>query len=123
VPVIAAGGIVDGAGIRAALELGARGVQLGTAFLFTPEAAVPREHLEALRTLDTVVTPAYTGRHMRAARTPVLEELMAGPPPLPFPQQRAVAAARGPRSEEHTSELQSRCHLVRRLLPEQKKTL
>jgi nitronate monooxygenase len=96
VPVIAAGGIVDGAGIRAALELGARGVQLGTAFLFTPEAAVAREHLEALRTLDTVVTPAYTGRHMRAARTPVLEELMAGPPPLPFPQQRAVAAARGP---------------------------
>jgi len=96
VPVIAAGGIVDGAGIRAALELGARGVQLGTAFLFTPEAGVSREHLEALRTLDTVVTPAYTGRHMRAARTPVLEELMAGPPPLPFPQQRAVAAARGP---------------------------
>jgi len=96
VPVIAAGGIVDGAGIRAALELGARGVQLGTAFLFTPEAGVSREHLEALRTLDTVVTPAYTGRHMRAARTPLLEELMAGPPPLPFPQQRAVAAARGP---------------------------
>jgi hypothetical protein len=33
---------------------------------------------------------------MRAARTPVLEELMAGPPPLPFPEQRQVAAEKGP---------------------------
>jgi NAD(P)H-dependent flavin oxidoreductase YrpB (nitropropane dioxygenase family) len=45
---------------------------------------------------EAVVTPAYTGRHMRAARTPLLGELMAGPPPLPFPQQRAVSAERGP---------------------------
>jgi nitronate monooxygenase len=96
VPVVAAGGIVDAADVKAALELGAQGVQIGTAFLFTPECAVPREHLDALRTYDTVVTPAYTGRHMRAARTPVLDELMSGPPPLPFPQQRAVAAEVGP---------------------------
>jgi hypothetical protein len=33
---------------------------------------------------------------MRAARTPVLEGLMAGPAPLPFPEQRAVAAEKGP---------------------------
>lgn len=96
VPVVASGGIVDAADVKAALELGAQGVQIGTAFLFTPECAVPREHLDALRTYDTVVTPAYTGRHMRAARTPVLDELMAGPPPLPFPQQRVVAAEVGP---------------------------
>jgi nitronate monooxygenase len=96
VPIVAAGGIVDAADVRAAFELGARAVQVGTAFLFTPEAAVPREHLDALRTYDTVVTPAYTGRHMRAARTPLLDELIAGPPPLPFPQQRAAAAERGP---------------------------
>jgi nitronate monooxygenase len=96
VPVVAAGGIIDGADARRALEPGAAGVQVGTAFLFTPECGTPREHLDALRTLDTVVTPAYTGRHMRAARTPLLEELMAGPPPLPFPQQRAAVAHRGP---------------------------
>ncbi len=95
-PVIAAGGIVDGAGIAALLRVGAAGVSLGTAFLFTPEAGRPREHLEALRSLETVVTDAYTGRPMRAARTPVLEELMAGPPPLPFPEQREVSAANGP---------------------------
>jgi nitronate monooxygenase len=96
VPVIAAGGIVDAPGVRAALDLGAAGVQVGTAFLFTPECARPREHLEALRTYDTVVTDAYTGRPMRAARTPVLEQLMNAGPPLPYPQQRAVSAQLGP---------------------------
>jgi nitronate monooxygenase len=96
VPVVAAGGIMDGARIAELLRLGAAGVSLGTAFLFTPEAGRPREHLEALRSLDTVVTDAYTGRPMRAARTPALEELMAGPPPLQFPQQRAVSAQQGP---------------------------
>jgi nitronate monooxygenase len=96
VPVVAAGGIMDGSGIVEMLRLGAAGVSLGTAFLFTPEAGSPREHLEALRSLDTVVTDAYTGRPMRAARTPVLEELMAGPPPLPFPEQRKVSAEKGP---------------------------
>jgi nitronate monooxygenase len=96
VPVVAAGGIVDGTEIAELLRLGAAGVSLGTAFLFTPEAGRPPEHLEALRSLDTVVTDAYTGRPMRAARTPVLEELMAGPPPLPFPEQRTVSAEKGP---------------------------
>jgi nitronate monooxygenase len=96
VPVVAAGGIMDGAAVAAMLRLGAAGVSLGTAFLFTPEAGRPPEHLEALRSLDTVVSDAYTGRPMRAARTPVLEELMAGPPPLPYPEQRTVAAEKGP---------------------------
>jgi nitronate monooxygenase len=96
VPVVAAGGIVDGDDVRRVRELGAAAVQVGTAFLFTDECATAPEHLEALRTYDTVVTPAYTGRHMRAARTPVLAELMAGSAPLPFPEQRAVAAERGP---------------------------
>ena len=96
VPIVAAGGIMDGAGMAEMMRLGAAGVSLGTAFLFTPEAGSPREHLEALRSLDTVVTDAYTGRPMRAARTPALEELMAGPPPLPYPEQRKVSAEKGP---------------------------
>ena len=93
VPVIAAGGIMDGRDIADARALGAQGVQLGTAFLFTPECATPRPWLDALRSHETVVTPAYTGRHARAARTPFLEELMAGRPPLPFPEQRAAVVA------------------------------
>jgi len=94
VPVLAAGGMVDGADAARALALGAQGVQLGTAFLFTPECATPPAWLDALRTRATAVTPAYTGRHARAARTPFLERLMAGPPPLPFPEQRAAVVAR-----------------------------
>lgn len=96
VPIVAAGGIMDGGDIAGALRLGAQGVSLGTAFLFTPEAGVAREHLEALRSYETVVTDAYTGRPMRAAHTRVLAELMAGPRPLPYPDQRAVAAEKGP---------------------------
>jgi nitronate monooxygenase len=96
VPVLAAGGIVDGDDVRGALELGAAGVQVGTAFLFTSECGRPPEHLEALRTYDTVVTDAYTGRPMRAARTPLLEELIAEGPSLPFPEQAPVSRKRGP---------------------------
>ena len=122
VPVVAAGGIVDGAGIRRALELGAAGAQLGTAFLFTPECGRPRAHLDALRAYETVVTPAYTGRPMRAARTPLLEELMAEPEVLPFPEQRAVAAARGPVYMGGTSAREARelpvAELVRTLVAE-----
>jgi nitronate monooxygenase len=122
VPVVAAGGIVDGAGIAEMLRLGAAGVSLGTAFLFTPEAERPRAHLEALRSLETVVTDAYTGRPMRAARTPVLEELMAGPPPRPFPEQRKVAAEKGPLFMGGTSAARSRelgaAELVRLLAAE-----
>jgi nitronate monooxygenase len=95
VPVIAAGGIVTAHDVRRVRSLGADGVQVGTAFLFTHEAGTSRDHLDALRTYDTVVTPAYTGRHMRAARTPLLDELMQVDP-LEYPEQRAVSAKRGP---------------------------
>jgi hypothetical protein len=59
---------------------------------------------------------------MRAARTPVLEELMAGPPPLPFPEQRKVAAEKGPLFMGGTSAARSRelraAELVRLLAAE-----
>jgi nitronate monooxygenase len=96
VPVLAAGGIVDADDVRAALERGAAGVQVGTAFLFTPECGRPREHLDALRIYDTVVTDAYTGRPMRAARTPVIDAAIAAGPPLPFPEQTPVSRELGP---------------------------
>ena len=49
VPVIAAGGIADARGIVAALALGASAVQIGTAYLFCPEANVTALHRQALR--------------------------------------------------------------------------
>lgn len=67
-PVIAAGGIMDGAGIRAALSLGAVAVQLGTAFIACPESAAD-EAYRALLASDsahhTVMTRAISGRPAR----------------------------------------------------------
>jgi nitronate monooxygenase len=94
-PAVAAGGITTRDDVRELLGLGAVAVQVGTAFLFTHEAGRPREHLEALRAHETVVTDAYTGRPMRAARDGVLEQLMQRTP-LPFPQQRHESAKLGP---------------------------
>ncbi len=69
VPVIAAGGIGDARGIVAALVLGASAVQLGTAYLFCPEAGVSAPHARALREArddGTAFTNAFTGRPARA---------------------------------------------------------
>ncbi|MBB3811380.1 NAD(P)H-dependent flavin oxidoreductase [Pseudochelatococcus contaminans] len=67
-PVIAAGGIMDGAGIRAALDLGAVAAQLGTAFVLCPESAANaayREKLKSERASVTRLTPVLSGRPAR----------------------------------------------------------
>jgi nitronate monooxygenase len=92
IPVVAAGGIMDGRGIAAALALGAEGVQLGTAFLFSPESGAPTAWRAALREQPTFVSDAYTGRPARGARTPFLEELAGGAPPAPYELQRGLTA-------------------------------
>ncbi|MFC7738600.1 NAD(P)H-dependent flavin oxidoreductase [Roseomonas sp. GCM10028921] len=78
VPVIAAGGIGDARGIRAALALGASAVQIGTAYLFTPEAKVPPAHREALRRAgehETALTNIFTGRPARGILNRAMREL------------------------------------------------
>ena len=90
VPVLAAGGIVDGRGIAAAFALGAAGVQLGTAFLFAHESGASPAWRRALRECPTVVTDAYSGRPARGARTPFVDELMASGRPAPYPLQAAL---------------------------------
>jgi nitronate monooxygenase len=91
VPVVAAGGIMDGRGLVAALALGARGAQLGTRFLLARESgAFPayRERLLAATETDTTVTRAFTGRPARGVRNRFVEEyLSSGPEPLAFPFQ------------------------------------
>jgi nitronate monooxygenase len=67
-PVIAAGGIADGRGIAAAFALGAAGVQIGTAYLRTPEGRISELHRAALRSArdeDSVLTNVFTGRPAR----------------------------------------------------------
>ena len=69
VPVIAAGGIMDGAGIVAALALGAQAAQLGTAFVCCPETAIDDGYRRALLGPDaahTTLTRAISGRPARS---------------------------------------------------------
>jgi nitronate monooxygenase len=91
IPVVAAGGIMDGRGLVAALALGAGGAQLGTRFLLARESGVfrsYRERLLAATETDTVVTRAFTGRPARGVRNRFVEEYMrSGPEPLAFPWQ------------------------------------
>jgi len=64
-PVIAAGGIMDGRGIRAALDLGAVAAQLGTAFILCPESAADatyRAKLQQAQTIGTRLTAVLSGR-------------------------------------------------------------
>lgn len=91
VPVIAAGGIVDGHGIAELLRLGASGAQIGTAFLYTRECGASGAWKDALRTYETVITPAYTGRPARGARTPFVADLQSVPH-TPYPYQAQLLA-------------------------------
>jgi nitronate monooxygenase len=93
-PVVAAGGIMDGRGIVAALALGAGGAQLGTAFIGVTESGAPPAYVESLLEADetaTTVTRAFTGRHARALRTPFLDELEAAGLEVPaYPLQQSL---------------------------------
>lgn len=92
-PVVATGGIADARQMAAALMLGASAVQIGTALLRTPEAAIPAVWADALaRTLpeDTAPTAAFSGRLGRALRSSYVTAATApdAPHPAPYPIQR-----------------------------------
>jgi len=97
VPVIAAGGIADGRGIAAALALGAAGVQIGTAYLRTPESKVSaggRAALAGAADESTVITNVMTGRPARGVVNRVMREVGPVSPDAPvFPH---AATALGP---------------------------
>jgi len=103
VPVIATGGIGDGRGIAAAFVLGASAVQLGTAFLHTPEAKISDTHRERLHEGRTLFTNLMSGGLARGLHGRLIDEL--GPvrpeaPPYPLASAalapiRAAAEKRG----------------------------
>jgi len=77
VPVVATGGIADARGVVAALALGASGVQLGTAYLFCPEAKVSplyRSALERAADQGTTITNLFSGRPARGILNRYLQE-------------------------------------------------
>jgi nitronate monooxygenase len=96
VPVVAAGGISDGRGIAAAFALGAGAVQIGTAYLRTPQATITPIHRAALanaRDDATRLTNVFTGRPARG----LVNRFVAEVGPLskdapPFPLAAAAAA-------------------------------
>ena len=96
VPVIAAGGIADAAGVRAAMALGAAGVQVGTAYLCCPEATTSRLHREALMSeaaRHTELTTLFSGRPARGIVNRLMRTLGPLNPAAPaFPLATAAVA-------------------------------
>jgi nitronate monooxygenase len=96
VPVIAAGGIASASGVRAAMALGAAGVQVGTAFLLCPEATTSALHRTALKSESarhTAVTNVFTGRPARSIVNRLIRELGPISPIAPaFPLAAAATA-------------------------------
>jgi nitronate monooxygenase len=105
-PVIAAGGIMDGRGVAAALALGACAVQMGTAFLLADEAIPSDPWRHAIETAPddpTRLTRALTGRHARGVENRFMREMRSVEDEVPaYPVQnrltqplRAAAAKAG----------------------------
>ena len=88
-PVIAAGGIADARGVAAALILGASAVQIGTAYLSSPESRISEIHRRRLAAADaetTVSANVFTGRYARGMETRLTRELGAANEKVPpFP--------------------------------------
>jgi nitronate monooxygenase len=80
IPVIAAGGIADAAGVKAALALGAAAVQVGTAYMLCDEATTSALHRAALKSPNsqhTALTNLFTGRPARGIQNRLMRELGA----------------------------------------------
>lgn len=99
IPVIAAGGIMDGAGIAAALALGAAGAQLGTAFVACPESAAGPAYRAALAGPDAVrtrVSAVLSGRPARGLENAFMrraDESRIAPYPFAYDIGKALNAA------------------------------
>jgi nitronate monooxygenase len=100
-PLIATGGIADGAGVAAALAAGAVAAQVGTAFLLAPEAGTNPAHREALAADQaTALTRAFTGRRARGLVNRFLEE-HSGEAPTAYPHiHHATAPIRAAAREQ-----------------------
>jgi nitronate monooxygenase len=105
-PVIAAGGIADARGVRAALALGAIGVQVGTVYLLCPEATISAVHRAALKSdaaRHTALTNVFSGRPARGIVNRIVREvgpISAAAPDFPLAANaiaplRARAEGRG----------------------------
>ncbi len=98
IPVVAAGGIVDGRGLVAALALGAQAAIVGTRFIATPEATAAPAYRAAVAAAEqdqTIRTRCYSGTPLRSLRNPYIMEQEADPAKIKrFPEQLLLSAQR-----------------------------
>jgi nitronate monooxygenase len=96
VPVVAAGGIMDGEGIAAVLALGAQAAQIGTAFIPCPESGATETYRAALLAAtedDTTLTDRFTGKPARGLRNRFIREAArADFPTIVFPAQAQLTS-------------------------------
>lgn len=96
IPIIAAGGIMDGRGIAAAMLLGAQAAQLGTAFLASPESGISpawRAQLAAAKDDSTRLTRSFSGRYARGIVNSFMEQMRPYENAVPaYPVQNALTA-------------------------------
>jgi nitronate monooxygenase len=97
VPVIAAGGIADAAGVAAAMRMGAIAAQVGTAYLLCPESTISPVHRAALASpaaRHTALTNLFSGRPARGIVNRIMREL--GPMSAAAPAFPLATAAIAP---------------------------
>jgi enoyl-[acyl-carrier protein] reductase II len=99
IPVLAAGSIVDGRGLAAALAFGCQGVWMGTRFIASHEARAAdayKKRIGEMREEDTIVTRCYSGKPMRVIRNPYVEDRERHPEEiLRFPEQMIASSQAG----------------------------
>ncbi|WP_281300767.1 MULTISPECIES: nitronate monooxygenase [unclassified Iodidimonas] len=99
IPVLGAGGIVDGRGLAAALALGAAGVWMGTRFIASSEAhagAAYKNRLITANEADTIVTRCYSGKPMRVVQNAYVADWENRPQDIqPFPMQAMMSQQAG----------------------------
>ncbi|TDL30869.1 nitronate monooxygenase [Jeotgalibacillus sp. S-D1] len=97
IPVIAAGGIMDGRALMAARCLGAKGVMMGTAFLTCSESGASSVHKKAVleaREDEIVMTRAFSGKWARGVHNRFIEEMKHSQLDVPvFPVQNTLTKA------------------------------
>ena len=97
VPVVAAGGIADSTGVKAAMALGAAGVLVGTAYLLCPEATTSAVHKAALKgdaARHTALTNLFSGRPARGIVNRIMREI--GPLSVAVPDFPLASTAMAP---------------------------
>ncbi|WP_334313870.1 NAD(P)H-dependent flavin oxidoreductase [Aquibacillus salsiterrae] len=94
IPVVAAGGIMDGRGLMTCICLGAKGVQMGTAFVTCTESGANRLHKEAILNADedqTILTRSFSGKWARAIKNKFVIDMQEYETLLPdFPIQNTL---------------------------------